>query len=201
LVDEGIKIVIFTGIQAFKDEKYIENINKYISAVKLGLESFSDFSLDYCNKGYTYADIQNVLKSIKTNMKRDVSFLTNLIVDLPINNDDEIVRNYERAWEFKKELIDVGYKFNYSAKLLSIKNQKDQFVDNEFITVGNGNVSGRYLVFDMFKKIGVIKGDLYKTMSLPLLRFDENKNELSTDFDYIDYDLAVNVFRWRKNES
>ena len=204
LVDEGIKIVIFSGIQAFKNEKYIDNINKYISAVKLGVESFSDFSLQYNNKGYTYADIQNVLKSIKSNMKRDVSFLTNMIVDLPINSKDEIVRNYERAWQFKKELIDVGYRFNYSAKLLTInKDQVEKFIDNKYVAINKGtnNISGRYLIFDMFRKLGVIKDDTYKTMALPLLRFDENGDELSTDFDYIDYDLAVNVFRWRKDES
>jgi hypothetical protein len=54
----------------------------------------------------------------------------------------------------------------------------------------------------MFRRMGVIKDDTYKTMSLPLLRFDENGNELSTDFSYISHDLAVKTFRWirRKNE-
>jgi hypothetical protein len=203
LVDEGIKIVIFSGIQAFKNKSYIENINKYISAVKLGVESFSDFSLQYNNKGYTYADIRNVMQSIKEDMKSDVSFLANMIVDLPINNEAEIVENYEKAAEFKKELLDSGHPFNFSAKLLTInKDQKERFIDNRFVTVGDSNVSGRYLVFDMFSRMGVIKDDTYKTMSLPLLRFDENGNELSTDFSYISHDLAVKTFRWirRKNE-
>jgi hypothetical protein len=203
LVDEGIKIVIFSGIQAFKNKSYIENINKYISAVKLGVESFSDFSLQYNNKGYTYADIRNVMQSIKEDMKSDVSFLANMIVDLPINNEAEIIENYEKAAEFKKELLDAGHPFNFSAKLLTInKDQKERFIDNRFVTVGDSNISGRYLVFDMFRRMGVIKDDTYKTMSLPLLRFDENGNELSTDFSYISHDLAVKTFRWirRKNE-
>jgi hypothetical protein len=200
LVSEGIKIVIFTGMQSLKNEKYIDDINKYVHAVKLGLESLDTFGLSYANKGYTYNDVKYILKLIKDNMKRDVHFLTNLIIDLPTKSKDNIIRNYERAWQFKKEMIDAGFNFNYSSKLISVsKDTRNVFIDNKYITINesNENISGRYFLFDAFRKAGIMNDDMYKTMSLPLLRFDENGNELSTDFDYIDMDLAKKVFKWR----
>lgn len=199
LVDEDIRIVIFSGIQSLQNKEFLDNVNKYVSSIKLGLESFSDFSLKYINKGYTYAEIQNTLKLIKNHLNKDIFFLTNLIVDLPINSKEEIIRNYERAWEFKKEMIDAGFKFNYSSKILTVGNDtREQFIDNKFIKVDyeTDNISGRYLLFKYFREMGVIKDDLYKDMSLPLLRFDENGNELSTDFNYIDFKTAKNTFRW-----
>jgi hypothetical protein len=199
LIDNDIKIVIFTGIKSLQNIDYIKKINKYVAAVKIGIESFSDFSLDYIKKGYDYEDIKNALFLIKKHMKKNVFFLANLIIDLPIDSRENIITNYERANEFKKEMREAGFDINYSAKLLVVNNQtKEDFIDNKYIMVNDGdnNISGRYLLFNYFKKMGIVKNDLYKDMMIPLKRYDKNGNVLPSDFDVIPYDLAEKVFRW-----
>lgn len=199
IVDNGLKIVIFTGIKSLQNKKYIDKINKYIHALKLGVESFSDFGLKYINKGYTYKDIQEASLNIKKYLKKDIFILSNIITDLPDRNERDIIQNYERAAEFKEEMIDSGFDVKYSPKMLIINNHtRDRFIDNSSIVdrYENGYVSGRYLLFEYFKDLNIITDDMYKEMALPLLRLDENRNKLRTDYDIISTELAERVMRW-----
>lgn len=199
LIANDIKIVIFSGIQSLLDKKYIKNVQKYVSAIKLGMESFSDFSLDYINKGYNYDAIKKVKDILINEVSNDTFILGNIIIDLPVKNQEDAILNYERALEFKQDIRNAGFNFNFSSKLLTIgKEAINQFCDGKIIKYNDteDNISGRYLLFKYFKETGISKDDIYKKMSYPLLRFDNNGKELPTDFDLIDYKLAKKVFRW-----
>lgn len=199
LVKNGIKIVIFSGIQSLLDKKYIDNVNKYVSAIKLGMESFSDFSLNYVNKGYTYDDVKKAKEVLIKDVNNDIFILGNIIIDLPVKNRQDAIQNYERAWNFKRDIRDAGFDFNFSSKLLTIgKETIEQFCDGKSMMLNETekNISGRYLLFKYFRETGISKDDIYKKMSYPLLRIDDKGKELPTDFDMIDYDLAKKVFRW-----
>jgi len=199
LVDSNVKISIFTGIKALQNKKYIKKINKYMNYLRIGLESLSDFSLDYINKGYNYKDIQDTVVSIKNNMNRDIVMTFNLILDLPEKSEKDVILNYERASQLKNELREAGFTTHHSSRLLVVpKWDQERLIDNKYLTINtqNKNISGRYLIFNYFKELNILTDDLYKDALLPLLRYDEKGNELKSDIFIVPYDLANRAFTW-----
>ncbi len=199
LVDKGMKICIFTGIKALQNREYIDKINKYVSAVKVGLESFNDWSLAHSNKGYTYQDIEDTKGMILKYMNKDIKFLVNMITDLPARSRAEIQDNYERARSFKRDMVSAGFDFKYSFKLLVVNNQtKHSFIDNKHVSINKTgrNVSGRWLLFQYFRDLGILTDDIYKRMTIPLTRITSDGEELETDYNIVSNSIAEEIFGW-----
>jgi len=197
----GIHIVIFTGVQMLKDREYLENVNKYVSAMLIGVESFSDFGLDYINKGYKYADIKEANSMMKKHLKRDCFLQESIIIDLPERNEKDVLVNYTRASIEKEDMRNAGFSINYSIKPLLVNyDTKDAFIDNKWLSVNEDEdeyLIGRHLVFKYLREMGIATNDIYKQMSVPLVRFDEDGEKMLSDFRILTHDLAADVFRWQ----
>lgn len=113
-------ITIYTGIMLLKNRRYIEFINRHVNCLLIGLESTSDFSLDYVDKGYTYRDIEAALAQIINYLNRDVFLEISVIVDLPGKDAADIRKNYEQIAALKQRLTDEGFKVAVHLNILSV---------------------------------------------------------------------------------
>jgi hypothetical protein len=201
LKENEVHIVIFTGVQMLKDRTYLENVNKYVSAMLIGIESFSDFGLDYINKGYKYADIKEANDMMKKHLKRDCFLQESIIIDLPEKHEKDVLVNYTRAATEKEDMRNAGFSINYSIKPLLVNyDTKDAFIDNKWLSVNEDEdeyLLGRHLVFKYLREMGIATNDIYKQMSVPLVRYDQFGDKLESDFRILPYDLAMDVFRWK----
>jgi hypothetical protein len=187
-------ITIFSGIKLLQNERYLENLNKYINFIKVGLESGTDFALDYINKGYGVKEVEDAFEKMSRILKKSLNISYNIIVDLPQRNKQEVIKNYQNALRWKNMLIDNNFEYVHTTalSLAIVDTLNDPMVDNKFIkesSVDDCN-SGRVFVFEILRKAlgDGIDRILYNDL-LPFVRFDENGNKMPSDFDILPIEL------------
>jgi hypothetical protein len=185
LKEKGIKIGIYTGIIKLKEKEYVEKINKYITYVNIGLESTSDFTLDYICKGYKQKDVIEAFDNIIQNGNRDVTYLANVIFDLPYYNTKDFWNHVHTLLDVKEKMTNADFEFGYNPRLLSIPIPlKDQLIDNRFIketTMDNPNEFGRTIIWKYLTKKYNFDISNFKNFGIPFVRYDFNGNIMWPD--------------------
>lgn len=194
LVDNGIKISIFSGIQSFLDRDYIKKINKYITAIKFGLESTDDFALNYIAKGYGTEDVLKIFDNFVKYTNKDITVITTLMFDLPYLTEKDFHDHIDRAYMLKENMIEAGFSgFEYNFSALSvIPFLENKMIDGKFLkttTLDDEYLVGRSVVWNYVTKLG-LDPKLSMMNTLPIRRFDKDGKPMLPDAQLIPKDKA-----------
>ncbi len=210
-------ITIYTGITLLKTKSYIGFVNDYVNCLLIGLESTSDFSLDYINKGYTYKDIKAAINNIIKHLDRRVFLEISVILDLPFRDREDLEINYTRIAEIKERLIGEGFKVGVHLNILSLFPNLELIVPKDGLFRRSRDLShmdrstGKSYLISLLRQVGMdnppqlpagvvmVDGhtpDLpygYVSSDVPIVRYDVDGNVLPSDLDLIDEDLLKDI--------
>jgi hypothetical protein len=201
---QDYRINIFTGVQMLQRKDYVDKINKYnIKYLKVGLEAGTDFALDYYKKGYTVADVDDMVQNLKKNLSRDVEVTLNSIIDTPQTSKQGVIQNYDNILRWKKELRESGIRANSVANTLGVVRiiNSDAMIDNKFIRECRREdaQSGRIRLFNTLRSVFgedtiPVLGDSYPCEYVPFNRYDIDGNMLPGDLDILDEETISNLY-------
>jgi radical SAM superfamily enzyme YgiQ (UPF0313 family) len=177
----------------------VKEINESIDFLRIGMESASDFSLSYMNKGYNFNGIKRAVNNMIDGLNRDKKITFSIILDLPNTSKEKILEAYGNLKMIKDKIKLNGFDhFNYTPLLWQVGGRtSDNVIDNKFVfksTHDEQEMSGRYLLFKKFEEMGIV-GEIYKEYSFPLVRRDENGNKLKSDLFIVPQELYDDLFK------
>jgi len=177
----GMYISMLIRIPYLKDLTIIDKINKYINMLDIGIESFNDFTLRYINKGYTQRDIFEAFDNMGKYLNSDIRLNPYLIMDLPYENKDSIINNYEMAIALQGHMEYKGFEFRYTPNLLEITwDTQDKLIDGHYIKKDyKGKSQGRHIAFQFMEELGII--DEYTYLAQPFQRCGLKGERLESD--------------------
>lgn len=194
-----IRIGIYSGIRMLIHKEYTKTIGKYCSHIKVGMESTSDFALEWTNKGFTNADIKVALDNIIKYADKRLTVQINLIFDLPMRDKEDIITHFQNVYDYKEKMITNGFNiWNYSPKLL-IVSKNDKMVDNKYLvdcSLEDDHVIGRMRLWKYYTQYGLIDRNIALKFGRPIKRLDVNGNVLPSDFNYLSDDMAEYLSHW-----
>jgi hypothetical protein len=211
-------LTIYTGILLLKNREYIDFLNRYIDCLLIGLESTSDFSLNYINKGYTSRDIRAAVDNIIRYLDRRISLEISIILDLPAENEEDAKKNYRDVRDIKQKLTDAGFKVGVHLNILSV------FPNMELLYLKDGRLSvspdrtridlstgKNYLVY-LLRQAGMAKPPSlpmdsilldhddpenlyygYISSDVPVMRYDSNDKILPSDLSLMEEDVVADL--------
>lgn len=201
LKETNIKTCVYSGVTLMKNKKYAEKIAKYCAGVKIGLESTSDFTLDRITKGYKRADIIEAFKNIKRvfSDQKDAYIAVNLIMDLPVKNEEDLKDNYRFLNDLKQDMLDSGYKrFFYCPRYLQVlEPNRDKMIDGKYLVESETNPIGRLLVKEIIQKCGIsgLDNRLWETSyTIPFKRYSETGKVIDSDINVVDRQTLMDLF-------
>jgi hypothetical protein len=195
---DGFKIFVLSGIIKLKDREYLENINRFVDGMSIGLESTTDFSLKYINKGYGWADIQKSIDQIRKYLDRDKGIRYLTIVDLVMKDKEEILEKYANIVEMGDRLGEYGFtEVGFSSTSLQMFPDVAIVQDTDNLKILKDNnedtSSGLWYIYNYLDKHFNIKNDVVTEMMMPFERYDNDRNLLKSDFEYIDVELVKRI--------
>lgn len=182
----GIQIAILTGISLLKNEAYLNDIKKYITELRIGLESCSDFALSYINKGYVWNDVIDSINAMAKILPTTVSIRYLYIMDLAENSRESVMQNYTRLIQVKSMFVEKGFNFHFFPRNLHMFRDIDMEETTKYIKLSenSNDVSGIWRVYNFLESIG-IEINVPKDIVIPYERYDEIGNILPSDYDII----------------
>ena len=192
LKDNGINITIMTSMKLLHNREVIENINKYINHVCIGMESTIDFSLEKIGKENKFNDIQKTVESIINFGNKNINYKFCSICDLPVQSKDQVYENYNNQVEIKETFIKNGFNnFTFVPKTFQIGEATKVMIDGEYIkrcNIDAPDISGRFKVWKMFYEQGLIP-KLTTHEAFPFQRL------VKSDIDIIDPSVMKFLFK------
>lgn len=218
-------ISIYTGIMLLKNNDYIALLNKYVNRLLIGLESTSDFSLRYVNKGYTYKDIEIALDNIIRHLDRKIFLEISLILDLPSRDVADVEDNYKRIAAIKQKLIEAGFKVGIHLNILSVFPNMELLYGKNSLLKRSDDASdihlssGKNYLIHLLRECGMdnplllpsesVIRDKYHSQDLcygyissdvPVVRYDINGNVLPSDLHLIDDGSMMDILARTKRQ-
>jgi hypothetical protein len=196
LKESNIKLHCQTGVRLLQNKEYAKNICKYFNLVSVGVETFTDFSLQQFNKGYTWQEIWDTFDYIK-NYGQNTRFIVNQLMDAPTSDEEDVKLNYERMLRLKQHVESYGTMILYSPRMLSMLTKKifDAFVSLGHVREPKENlISGRYVIWNELEKVKDIP-QVYKLDGIPYERIGTNGQLIKSDIDIIDHSLYADLVK------
>ena len=204
--------VIHTGILKLKQKKYIEFINECVCSLQIGMESTSDFTLSNVNKGYGYKEILEAVDCMIKNMNKNIIIYLNVILDLPFENQEDRLRNYENLLYIKEKLVKNGFFVQYLFYNITI-NPNTEIIDNSLIYIDNDIseelTNGGRAYLNYLQKVKKIKVSIPEIV-MPKLskRYYDSKKLIETDlymlsdikYDFIFQKLDINKLKEKRKK-
>lgn len=186
----GIKIAILTGINLLKNQNYLNDIKTYVTELRIGLESCSDFSLSYINKGYDWNDVLKAVNLMTTILPSDVMIRFLYIMDLAEINKSSVLQNYNRLLQIKDMFISKGFTFTFFPRNLHMFRDIDIEETTKYIKLlpDSKKVSGIWRVYSFLESYG-FEINVPKDIVLPYQRYDNDGKVLESDYDIITDDM------------
>lgn len=191
---DGIRVFVLSGIIKLKDKRYLENVNKYVDGLSVGLESTTDFSLSYINKGYGWKEIQESMEQMKLYLDKDkvVRYLT--IIDLIMKDKQEILDKYNNLVEMGDRLNSYGFdNVGFSSTSLQMFPDVAIIKNTDHLKLlqdnRNNTSSGLWYIYNYLEEHFGITNNVVTEMMMPFERYDIDGKLLKSDFEYIDIDL------------
>ena len=180
LRQEGIEIAIQTGITLLNNKRYIDNLNRYTTEIRVGLESCSDFSLAYINKGYGWKEIKESTDTITKNLAKHVKIRYLYIMDLAEKNREGVLENYRRLDTLEERFKD--FDFLWFPRNLHIFKDAQIHKNKDFIkiTQNSPNVSGIWTVYNYLSKFFEV--NIPESVVVPFERYDDSGKLLPSDY-------------------
>lgn len=218
-------ITIYTGITLLKSKPYIEFINDYVNCLLIGLESTSDFSLDYIDKGYTYKDIKEAINNMINYLDRRIFLEISIIIDLPSRDGGDIENNYRKISEIKERLISEGFKVGFHLNILSVfPNLELLYPEGGLLRRSNnpadmGCSTGKSYLISLLTQSGMDNppqlpsGSVlvdehtpglqygYVSSDVPIVRYDIDGNVLPSDLTLIDEGIMRRILERTSRKS
>jgi len=218
-------ITIYTGITLLKSKPYIEFINDYVNCLLIGLESTSDFSLDYIDKGYTYEDIKEAINNIINYLDRKIFLEISLIMDLPSRDGRDIENNYRKISEIKERLISEGFKVGFHLNILSVFPNLELLYPEDGLLRRSNNLAdmgcstGKSYLISLLRQSGMDNppqlpsGSVlvdehtpglqygYVSSDVPIVRYDIDGNVLPSDLTLIDEEIMRRILERTSRKS
>lgn len=210
-------ITIYTGITLLKNKSYIDFINGYVNCLLIGLESTSDFSLHYINKGYTYKDIREAINNIIKYLNRKIFLEISVILDLPFRDKKDMEANYRKIAGIKERLRSEGFKVGIHLNILSLFPNMELIYSKDGLLRRSRDPSrmdqstGKSYLIDLLRQSGMDNPphlpsgsilvdnhtpDLqygYLSSDVPIVRYDINGNVLPSDLELIDEGILRSI--------
>jgi hypothetical protein len=190
---DGISIYILSGIKSFNSKEYLKNFNEYVDEVGIGLESTTDFSLDYIIKGYGWEDIKESISNMSKYLDRDKKIRYLYIIDLVSRDKKDILERYQNMVTMKETLNGHGFnKIEFSPTPLQIFPEVGMIKNDKYINIKDNysnSSSGMWHIYNYFKNNFDVEINVPLNLMMPFERFDINGNLLYSDFEYIDVDI------------
>ena len=185
LRNRGIRVAIATGIQSLMNREYIDNLNRYVNEIRVGIESCSDFSLSYINKGYGWNDIQHAMSNIINHLSKGIYHRWLYIADLAERNKAGVIENYRRLDYMQSTFRKAGFDFDWIPRHLIIFPSTEVSKNTEYIriTKNNPNVSGIWAVYNHMKQYFDV--NISESLVIPFERYDESGKLLPSDLDLV----------------
>jgi hypothetical protein len=179
LIKNKIYIAVLIRIPFLKNKEVINKINKYVSMLDIGIESFNDFTLKHINKGYKQEDIFKAFDMLSKHLNKDIRINPYLIMDLPYESRDDVIENYTMAVELQLEMTHKGFQFEYTPNLLEITwDTQHSLIDGQYIRRAEES-QGRHIAFEFIRNLGLIEDFPY--YAIPFQRHDKMGNILESD--------------------
>jgi hypothetical protein len=174
-------IEIQTGIKELTKKTYIQNLNKYISKVKFGLETMTDYSLKAMNKNQNFKMICKMREMlIRYGDPRKIIIQPFWIIDTPQRSEHMIKYNYDRLINMRQSFIDAGFRFQVYPSFMGL------IKDNPLAKT-------RHYGFEKDSKYFVGTSKLQSTAE-GLVRYDFSGKKLLSDIEYIDNETLNTLF-------
>lgn len=211
-------ITVYTGITLLKNKNYIDFINDHVNCLLIGLESASNFSLNYINKGYTYEDIETAVKNIIKYLNKNIFLEISIILDLPCEDANDVAANYKKIAEIKERLTGEGFKVGIHMNILSTFPNLELLYMKESLlrkSENNSNLglsSGKNYLIGSLRQVGMDnpsslpsgsvimdKHNLhnlqygYISSDVPIVRYDTGGNVLPSDLELIDESIMQRI--------
>ena len=191
LVENHVEIFIYSRINSLLDKNYLEKLNKYISFIKIGMESTDDFALNYIDKGYGKAEIIKAFDKIEKYLRKDIFLSINMIADLPYQSKGDFLQNIDFICKLKEHMIEKGFKIRFAFSSLNIVPfLKSKMIDEKFFkvtTLDDEYVAGRSMVWKYLEKLG-FDSKISALYTLPYKRYDKDGKILLPDSELIPED-------------
>ncbi len=219
-------ITVYSGIRFLNNRNYIDFVNKNVDCLLIGLESTSDFSLNYINKGYTCEDIEKAVDNMVKHMDRKVFLELSVIMDLPCRDEDDVKVNYRRIAGIQDRLLDEGFNVGIHLNILGV------IPNQELLHVGDGLLkrgmepgdmkrsTGKNYMVSLLKEAGMENQSLlpnnellldednqhglqygYISYDVPVLRYDINGKLLPSDLHLIEKDVMEHILKRRRKRN
>jgi hypothetical protein len=189
LVKHDVKFIVFSGVLNILDKEYLENVNKYISLIKFGLESTNDFALNYIAKGYGREEIAKAFDNFTKYAKKDLQIYPILIFDLPYLSKEDFLENVDYLLLLKDKMFNSGFdQMFYNFNTLSVmKPLESKMVDGKFLqrtTMDDKYLVGRSRIWKYIETLG-FDPKFSTTNNIPLRRLDRDGNPMLSDLELI----------------
>jgi len=218
-------ITVYTGITLLKSKPYIEFINGYVNCLLIGLESTSDFSLDYIDKGYTYKDIKEAINNIINYLDREIFLEISIIIDLPSRDGRDIENNYRKISEIKERLISEGFKVGFHLNILSVFPNLELLYPEDGLLRRSNNLAdmdrstGKSYLISLLRQSGLDNppqlpsGSVlvdehapglqygYVSSDVPIVRYDIDGNVLPSDLTLMDEGIMRRILERTNRKS
>lgn len=191
----GKKIAIQTGVNLLKNKEYLNDVNEYIDEIRIGLESCSDFSLQYINKGYKWIDVKESMSQMIKYLRKDIALRYLYIIDLVSADRTDIIRNYTKISILKKIFFENGFEdFLYFPRNLHLFPDVRMAKKTKFLEIcdsDDNRLSGIWKIYRFLDVFIDIK--IPEEIVLPYKRFDMDGNVLPSDYHIINSSLMKEI--------
>ena len=194
LRESNIEIAILTGISLLRNKAYLNDIKEYITELRIGLESCSDFALSYINKGYNWSDILESINLTTTTLPPSITVRYLYIMDLAENSRESVLQNYNRLISVRDIFRDRGFDFYFFPRNLHMFKDIDIEKTTKYIRLSDNstNVSGIWRIYNFLESHG-FEINVPKDIVLPYERYDDSGDILPSDYDIITDNMMIKL--------
>lgn len=199
LTDKGYFLEFYTGIQLLKRPSYIDFINKCnINVMYIGMETTNDFQLDFIKKGFKRKDIFETVDLMINNMNKKTQVSLFSMIDLPVENEKDIIENWETQAKIRNKFIDNKMICRFAFSPLRYFPKTDLLGD--LIQPAREDqmdkVIGVWNIYKFYEEIGMDISGISKAITMPLIRYTPDGKILKSDVYYMNSDIRKQIL-WK----
>jgi len=206
LTEEGFEVSIYTGVKLLNNEKYLDFVNESnMGRLCIGIESLSNYALEYINKGYTFYNIASMIEKLRERLNKDITPIFLIMCDLPVSSTRRIRTMYRALYYMRHELASagigngVGCQFNLSPlrhypKTNLIDGNVLRHADNREDLIG---VLGLYEYFHEKLDINIDEVRNTNVLNQPMHRYLPSGEKIKSDIHYVDKKFIEDIVKWK----
>jgi hypothetical protein len=206
LTEEGFEVSIYTGVKLLNNKKYLDFVNEVnMGRLCIGIESLSNYALDYINKGYGFGEIARMVEGLKDNLNRNITPIFLIMCDLPVSSIKRIRTMYRALYYMRHELANagigngVGCQFNLSPLR---HYPKTNLIDGDVLRHAHNRkdlmgILGLYEYFHEKLDINIDEVRNTNVLNQPMHRYLPDGEQIKSDIHYVDEKFIKDIVEWK----